>query len=334
MKQFKKVKDVYTDPTGRAGDIYIIENGLHVRDVVIDAGIGTEICIGHTSDLHFNYCNARDMAEENPVVMSTLEHRVWQANAKALPNAQRTLEFLAEHCEQTVVNGDTLDYLTWGAMELMQRNIWEKYPDIIATLGGHECVRRMQGEVEDTTTRESRLDILKAFWKHDIYYYSKVIREKVMIIALFNDLSCFNQEQVEKFRADLSLAKENGYVILVFAHEPIATHNSKDRAIEREDVLLLGDKSGFPINLCDGLKEDGSALFLGNRLSDAPTMELYDLIVNNADTVKGVFVGHRHSHMYHEILAKNSDGSDAIIPQYVNTANSYHFGHAMRICVR
>ena len=119
MKQYKMVSKVYTDPNGKAGDLYVIENGLHVRDVYIDAGIGEEICIGHVSDLHFNYCNAQDMAEANPVIMSTIEYRLWQANAKALPNAQRALEFLTEQCEQTVVNGDTLDYLTHGARWIM-----------------------------------------------------------------------------------------------------------------------------------------------------------------------------------------------------------------------
>lgn len=332
MKNLQRMETVYTDPNGRAGDIYTIENGLHVRDVFIHAGIGEEISIGHTSDLHFNYCNQRDMDEANPVVMSTLEHRYWQANAKSVPNAQRCLAFLSD-TDQTVINGDTLDYLSWGAMELMQREIWDRYPDVIATLGGHECVRRMQGLIEDPTTRESRLEILKSFWKHDIYYVSKVIKEKVMVVALLNDLSCFDEAQVARFSKDLALAREKGYVMLVFAHEPIATHNPKDRVIERENALMVGDKNGFPINLCDGIKEDGSRRFLGNRFSDAPTMELYNLIVNNADVIKGFFAGHWHSHMYHEIIAKNSDGTDAIIPQYIHTANAYQNGHAMRIFI-
>lgn len=332
MKKLEVVESVYVDPNGKAGDIYTIENGLHVRDVYIHAGIGCEVTIGHTSDLHFNYCNEKDLKEANPVVMSTLEKRVWQANCKSVPNAQRCLAFL-NNLDLVVVNGDTLDYLSYGAMEIMQREVWDKYPNIIATLGGHDCVRRMQGEIEDPTTRESRLEILRAFWKHDIEYVSKILKNKVMVIALFNDLSSFSARQVELFRADLALAKEQGYPILIFCHEPIATHNPKDRAIEREDVLLLGDKSGFPINLCDGLKQDGNERFLGNALSDAPTMELYNLIVGNADVIKAVFAGHRHSHMYHEIIAKNSDGTDAIIPQYIHTANAYHSGHAMRICI-
>ena len=125
MRALNVIQEVYTDPTGKAGNIYIIENGLHVRDVYIHAGIGKEITIGHTSDLHFNYCNEQDMAEANPVVMSTLEHRYWQANAKSVPNAVRCLEFLDE-LDQVVVNGDTLDYLSHGAMEIMQREIWAK----------------------------------------------------------------------------------------------------------------------------------------------------------------------------------------------------------------
>ena len=332
MRQLNKVLEVYTDPNGKAGDLYMIENGLHVRDVYIHAGIGEEVTIGHTSDLHFNYCNQQDLDEANPVIMSTLEKRLWQANCKSVPNAQRCLAFLNE-LDQLVINGDTLDYLSHGTMEVMQREVWDKYPNVIATLGGHECVRRMQGLVEDPTTLESRMEILKAFWKHDVYYVSKVLKEKVMVVALFNDLSRFTWDQVEKFKADLQRAKENGHVMVVFAHEPIATHNPADRNIEREDVVLVGDKSVYPLNLCDGLMDDGSLRFLGCIHSDEPTMALYHLMVNNADIVKAYFAGHEHTHLYCEIIAKNSDGSDAIIPQYLNTANAYQEGHAMRICI-
>ncbi len=334
MKKLNKTKDIYIDPQGKAGDLSIIENGLHVRDVYIHAGIGKEICIGHTSDLHFNYCNAEDMAEANPAVMSTLEHRVWQSNAKALPNAQRALAFLDEQCEATVVNGDTLDYLSHGAMELMERNVWGAYPDIIATVGGHDSTRQMQGEVEDPTTRESRLKILEDFWHHDIYYHSKLIGDKVLIVALCNDLAIFNEYQLNCFRRDLALAEKNGYVMLIFAHEPFCTHNPAEREIKKEDVILLGDKSGWPMNFCDGYECGKEPSFTGSEGCDETTNALYRLMVTNADIVKGVFAGHRHSHMYTEIIAKNSDGSDAIIPQYVNTANSYHFGHVMRICVK
>ena len=93
MRHLNKVSEVYTDPNGKAGDLYTIENGLHVRDVYIHAGIGEEVTIGHTSDLHFNYCNQQDLDEANPVIMSTLEKRLWQANVSERVTAGKRLVF-------------------------------------------------------------------------------------------------------------------------------------------------------------------------------------------------------------------------------------------------
>ena len=37
MKMFEHIKEIYS---GKAGDIYVGDNGMHIWDVVIDAGIG------------------------------------------------------------------------------------------------------------------------------------------------------------------------------------------------------------------------------------------------------------------------------------------------------
>ena len=140
----------------------------YVRDVTIPAGIGTEIRIGLLSDVHINYCNERDFAEADPVIMSTYENRKWNANAESVPKLQRAFEFLND-MDQIVLCGDTLDYISHGTMELMQKEVWDKHPDVLAVVGGHELHRRMQGKVPDPLTDEERLAIIGQFWKHDIY---------------------------------------------------------------------------------------------------------------------------------------------------------------------
>ena len=51
----------------------------YVRDVTIPAGIGTEVRIGLLSDVHINYCNERDFAEADPVIMREIPTRNLQA---------------------------------------------------------------------------------------------------------------------------------------------------------------------------------------------------------------------------------------------------------------
>ena len=329
MKAVQPVHVIYQD---ERQCIYEIENGLHVRDVVIEAGIGEPVYIGHLSDLHYNYCNQQDFQEANPVVMSTYENRQWLAHGESVPTGRKCLAFL-EDADQLVVNGDTMDYLSHGCMELMQKEIWDRYPEVLASLGGHEITRRMQGKIEDPASLESRLDILKAFWKHDIYYVSKVIKEKVMLVVFFNDRATVNEEQLRRFRADLKLAREKGYIMLLFAHEPIRTCNPKEKCIEHKDVIQIGDPSGYPINFCDGLMLNNHKM-MGNDACDPATKAMYQEITNNADVIKAFFAGHRHSHIYLEIQARNADGTSGMIPQFINTASAYQAGHAMRITVK
>ncbi len=323
---------IYTDPRGVAGEIYRNHDGFHLRDVHIHAGVGGRVCIGHTADLHFNYCNERDMAEANPALMSTLENRVWLANGESVPNAVRCLEYLSD-TDLVVVNGDTLDYLSHGAIELMNRELWDKYPDLIVTVGGHDCVRKMQGKVNDTSTREERLAIIREEWRHDIYYTSRLVGEGVLAVALMNDPSRFYEMQAKRLEQDIITAREEGCIILMFMHEPLATRNPRDRETRVQDLLLPGDVNGYPRNFCDGLNPEGGHWLAGGVKSSEATLSIYNLIVNSADVIKGIFAGHCHSDIYNEIAAKNADGTDAVIPQYITTSNAYDGGHAMRIFV-
>ena len=194
----KVIKNIYKSQNG-TDDINLIENGMYIRDVKLDLGIGEEIIIGHISDLHFNYCNEEDFKENDPVLMSTYKNRTWLAGGETAFLADKCFDFF-KNADQVVLNGDTLDYLSYGCMEIMKREIWDKHPEVIATLGGHEFARNMQGEVPDTTPWESKAKKLQAFWPHDIFYFSRIIKEKILVIGLLNDGSRFYEPQKEKLK--------------------------------------------------------------------------------------------------------------------------------------
>lgn len=327
MKQIEKIKKICK----RENDvIYIAKNGLYVRDVLIDAGIGEEVYIAQISDMHLNHCNQKDFDEADPVVMSTYENRMWCANGETVPKLQRALEFL-DDADQLVVNGDTLDYLSHGTIELMNRELWDKCPDVIATVGGHEVVRQMQGTVSDPISYEERVEIIKKYWRHDIYYVSKVIKDKVMVIGMFNDLARLNEYQRNRLETDIQLAREKGHIILIFMHEPVATHNSEHKNFTEKDIMLAGDTASFPVDFCDCTNYNRN--FVGGVHCDEITNEVYKLIVNSADVVKGIFTAHWHNDMHLDVIAKNN-GEETVIPQFVHTASAYDDGHVMRITVK
>lgn len=302
----------------------------YVRDVTIPAEIGTEVRIGLLSDIHINYCNDRDFAEADPVIMSTYENRKWNANAESIPKLQRAFEFL-DDMDQIVLCGDTLDYISHGTMELMQREVWDKHPDTLAVVGGHELHRRMQGKVPDPFTEEERLAIIEQFWKHDIYYTSKLIKDKVLAIAMLDHEARFTEKQLQQLRSDLAAARQNGYTVLIFVHEPFATHDPSDLEFRAADTMHLGDPSGYPRDFCGGAAR--GTCMVGSDDCDEITRETYELITHSADIIKAIFAGHFHSDIHLNIRARTPDGEETVIPQFISTALAYGAGHMMRILV-
>ena len=302
------------------------KTGVLTREITIDSGKGGDpVEIVQITDIHFNYCNEQDLTEKNPALMSTYEHRQWLKNGASLPNAQRCLNS-AKDADMIVLTGDTLDYLSYGCIELMEQAFLEPYEDkILAAPGNHEATRKVEGLVDDNTTLESRLDILGAAWPHELRYASVVLEEKVMLIQLDNSTSCdvpgggtcFYQEQVTPLREDLALARENGYVVLLFYHIPLGTGTAQDY------------RSVSPYN------EEQSNFYSNGigRYSTGASKEVYTLITNNADIIKGAFCGHVHNDYYTNIKGTGQNGTGHLIPQYIMRASAYESGHIFRIIV-
>lgn len=306
-------------------------NELTVREVTIKTQKGgAPLEIVQLTDLHFNYCTEEDL--KDPVLKSTYENRKWlkidYANNKrgSLDNTLKCLEY-AKNADQIVVTGDILDYLSQGTLELTKKHLFDAYPGIMACLGNHDAVRQMQGTVAENTTLEERMAILKENWIHDVDYYSKVMDERVMLIQMNNasdpsqKFGCFWDHQVDLLKNDLALAREKGYTVLLFYHIPLATGNPADY---NAAASMVGDPNGSVRNLyTNGV----------GKLSGGASREVYDLITNNADIIGGAFCGHTHNDFYTEIKAKNADGTDAVIPQYILMGVPYGKGHVLKITV-
>ena len=320
-----------TDVVGTSADkntwIYQLgENGIMVREVEIDSGKndGDLVEIIQLSDLHYNYVNARDREEANPTLFGTgtqkgtVTNRKWGANASHAFPVRNVLEY-ARTADQLVVTGDILDYLSRGAIELMNKEVCDKFPDAMLTLGNHEHVQRMQGDVAEVYSEDARLKWVYNEWPHNAAYLSKVLKNKVMLIQMDNGRKSFTQEQADLLTADLAIAKEQNYAVLIFVHIPLVTQNENETSVA---PIRMNDPSSGNVNF------NSNTSFVG---AGDP---VYDIIVKNADLIKGVFNGHWHSDYYTEIVATTSDGSKTVIPQYTLTGSCYEQGHALKIIVK
>ena len=273
------------------------KNGVRVREAVFDSGKGGAPAeIIHMTDVHFNTLNLQDMIEDNPSLMATYVQR-FGAFPGSKDNLDRCMEY-ACYFDQLVFTGDIIDYLSWGNIELVQQKIWDRAPTALVALGNHEPVRCMglPNDVADPSTLESRYEMLQSAWKHNIFYTSRVVKDKAMVIQLDNGFGRFCNEQIAQLEADIAKAREKGYVALVFCHVPLDT-----------DGVARGDE---------------------------PTRKVYELITNNADVIKGVFCGHEHVNRYETIRAKTPSGQAATIPQYTLEPVANYAGVLLKITVK
>lgn len=310
---------------------YGIWNGVKTREVTIDSGKGGDpVTVIQLTDLHLAAMTDADL--ENPTLLSTWRFREWGANGKFAPSATRSLDYAdSQNPDQIVITGDATDYLSEGSLALLKETVWDRYRDadgkvsrVLIALGNHERVQKMQGRVDETLSEETREQMVADAWEHDILYTSRILKEKVMVIQMDNGTGTFRDEQVPLLRADLALAREKGYTVLLFFHEPISTGNPKDRDVQ---ASYVGTGSADSANFYTGST-------VANPFSSGTNGEIYQLIVNSADVVGGVFCGHLHADFYTEIQAKTPDGQAKVIPQYVLTGTAYDGGHALKITVR
>ena len=275
------------------------------------------------TDAHFNYCNQKDLDEANPALMSTLKHRLWHANGDSVHAVERAFTY-AETSDQTVVTGDILDYLSWGALELTEKQLFRRDTNLLAAIGGHEVTREMQGEVADPSSLESRLDILRDFWCNDISYTSKVLGGRVILSVMDNgSTGTYSERQYHLLQADIERARNENLILLIFQHEPICTCNPAETNVE---YVRANDANGSR----NFYKDFVGGVWAREVLHDEWTIRTHGLIRESADVIRGVFCGHLHSDFYTEILG--TDGR--VIPQYVLTATVYdNMGHVMKITV-
>ncbi len=318
--------DVVGSEDDKTGWKYRLDNGLMVREAEFDSGKGGDpVEIVQITDIHFNYCNDKDFAENNPAVMSTYENRVWNKNGASFGNALACMEY-ASFADKTVVTGDTLDYLSWGAIELMNRAVWDMDPGALIAMGNHEPKRQMQGTVADTATEEEIYGSLQSEWKHDINYTSQILNDKVMIVVMDNQNRLYRDSQYELLSADIEKARQLGIPILLFQHVAIPSHNPNEADLA---AIYVGDTSKTVYNFYEG---DAYLLKYGQGYE--ATDRVYDLIVNSGDVIKGIFCGDLHEDMYSEVIAKTANETDTVIPQYVLNGAAYDAGHVLKITVK
>ncbi|MBR5528800.1 MAG: hypothetical protein IKV97_07315 [Clostridia bacterium] len=286
-------------------------DGMVIREVHIP-GAKKETTAGVLTDTHINLLNEKD--KYDPELQLTYFTRTWLRNGLTI-NAINKSAAIASMYDQIIFTGDIIDYLSYGALDALKENVFDKYPSGLYALGGHDVTRNMETGLSDKTPLAERQALLQEYWPHDIFYASRVVNDSVMFIQLDNGCSRYWESQVDTLAADIEKARENGYVVLIFQHEPI---NSGDPTATEVISYDAADLNNFWY---------GENRVHYGQNADAATKAVYELITKNADVVRGVFAGHTHLSAYVEIKAsyvdENGETVETTIPQYVTRPVAY-----------
>lgn len=329
MRDGREIATICGSPENLNTWIYRIKDtGVYVHEICIE-GITPgrrKTDIVQITDVHLNYVNEEDRKDEE--VMYTSKCRAWNAGGVSVKALKGAMDYAKDY-DRTIITGDTLDYLSCGAMELMQKYIWDVDPACVVTLGGHDITKQMQTGRPDRLPLAERQAILESFWKHDMYYFSEVLHENVMLIQLDNGCSRYWDFQIPKLQEDLIRARREGYTVLIFQHEPICTGRPEDAEYPAYYVWADCAATENFYDKCVGYEPK----------SDEATMQVYRLITENADIVKGIFCGHCHTCFYTEVEGSYKDEFEVVhkktIPQYLLECNVYegYTGHVLKITV-
>ncbi len=339
LKEFFEQKS--TDLVGSAANpnthLYKLEDGTVVHRVYFDTKKGgEEKNILFIADTHLTTWNLKDFEEKNPVILETIDKRRSSFRREdALLNTEKFMNW-STMFDKTIVGGDLIDYLTWGGLEYIQRYFYDKNPDTLLLLGSHDTSRitGYKSEIGDPTTLESREEMVQNVLKTDIFYHSEIFADRVMLIALNNGQHKYYDFQVEKLKADIEKARKENLDIFIFQHEHMATNNPAEKRINvlYENLNWAFNIHEHVLDFCD------SPYKIGGPGTEGPTLEVYNLIRENADVIKGVFCGHWHNEAYTEIVGsyinENGERKEKMIPQYIVTAAAYEKGHMMVITVK
>ncbi len=270
------------------------DDGLTVREVVIDAGLGGDpVEIVQLTDAHIGWNAARV---------------TWQTCLR-----------YATRYDYVVATGDLIEATHPDLMDFFQESI-ASYSNIMACFGNHEWSGKIEGMPEK---RDDRYPILQEVWPNDVYYSSVVVKDKVMLVQMDNSQNTFHESQVALLAADIQKARENGYTMLVFYHIPMRTENPAEKKLA--PILAKDPDKIVTYNFYDAQIRGGK---------EQPTGKIYTLLTSNADVVRGIFCGHFHEDFYAEMMATTPDGTKTTIPQVISFQGAADGGHATKIIVK
>ena len=282
---------------------------------------GTPIDIAVMADTHVHVVSEKDDNDEEVQLSSKCRGMIFRHPScfKALENATKA----AEYCDCTVIAGDVIDYLTYGALDYAKELFFDRLPNIMCTIAIHDVSKNNMTNLPDKLPYEERINILKPYWPNDVRYDTRVLGDKVVLVGLDNDSTAhYFEDQVEKLKAEIEKARKENNIILLFQHTAIATGKEEDKEAPNFFVNRFEVSNVFDRRL------------IGNpQYTNETDKKMLKLITSNSDVIRGIFCGHFHDGNHTLLPAYYIDDQgvkhDQPIDQYIVSSTPYCLPHGV-----
>jgi len=337
--------------------IKLLKNGVRLTNTKIASlkgqTVGEPVKIAFFSDTHFvGELTEADKTKQHLVDLYELRKNTFRGTVKSTP---ASLAF-GDLFDRTVIGGDLFDFYSEGNINLFKATVTDKYPNALTLLGNHEASEGFSGILPETPTPLADIyadlnnrifgynsiktqggfkTLEEAEAYNDIYLAHNLVKdsygnEKALLLLMDNQSYKYLYSDLHYSRLEfyINYAHTNKIPILIFQHTPLAT-GRKTEMVSPYDIINNPNGVGADYGSSSSTGYAGHSKYATQH---PMTDKVYNLIVNNADVVKGIFCGHEHNNIYTEIVAKNSDGTATIIPQY-NISGNYLYSNINLITV-
>ncbi len=327
----------------------VLSNGVRLTETKIapltGTSVGEPVKIAFFSDTHFvGELTEEDQTKQHLVDLYELRKNTFRGTVKSTP---ASLAF-GDLFDRTVIGGDLFDFYSEGNINLFKQTVTDNYPEALTLLGNHEAAEGFSGispetpidrEViyadlnnrifgyNDIKTEGTIISLEEAEQYNDIYLAHNLVKdsygnEKALLLLMDNQSYkyLYSDFHYNRLKFYIDYAHENKLPVLIFQHTPLCTGRNTE-IVSPYDIINNSNGKG------ENWGMTSSEALAGHGYHDTHhpmTNKVYDLIVNNADVIKGVFCGHVHNNIYTEIVAKTSDGTDTVIPQYTIAGNYFY----------
>lgn len=253
--------------------------------------------------------------------------------------------------DYTMLVGDTIDFFSYGSLDVAKDVLFDKSPDSLVALGYHDyVVYTINGRSASEFDQEAAKDVLRQYYPNDITYASYDLPNAPIRIVYMDDSRngqfYYSDGIVEQFAADIQDAREKGRKILVMKHEGTCTNNENETTVQG---FICGDGEGTMGSQNEGKQMNyltcGGNVWFNMNPAQANydqvkgTRQIYELLFHNADVISAVLHGHVHANYITEIQADYTDENGNVvqknIPQYSSMLNgSFDYGMGIKIKIQ